>query len=234
MTLDGTVTWILGRDVAAVIDPGSAHPRHLDALAAAVSDASTVRILITHHHPDHSTGARELGRRLDAPIFSFRSGSLRDGTVVPTDHGDLVALETPGHSPDHVSFHWPAERAIFCGDLMMGGLDTAVVAAPEGDLGSYLASLQKLRDLRPEIIYPAHGPAFTDPDGAIARYIEHRRSREEQVLAAIAAGLADLDAITDSVYGDALDPKLRDFARAAVQAYLQHLLATGRLPPDGA
>lgn len=230
MTLDGTVTWLVGRQQVAIIDPGSAAESHLDAIAAEVGDAGSVRILLTHDHPDHSGGARQLARRLDARVHALASGTLREGSVIPTDEGDLVALETPGHSPDHLAFHWPEADAVFCGDLMMGGLDTSVVAAPEGDLALYLASLERLRELRCRVIYPAHGSAFTDPDAALDRYVAHRAERERQVLDAIAAGRRDLDAITDQVYGHFLDPKLRSFARSAVQAYLTHIIATGRLP----
>jgi len=233
MTLTGTVTWLVGDDELAIIDPGSADPTHIDALAAAASGASTVRILLTHNHPDHSGGSRQLARRVDARVFSIASGTLRDGSVIPTDHGDLITLATPGHTPDHASFHWPAGSAIFCGDLMMGGLDTALVAAPEGDLGAYLDSLQRIRLLEPGTIYPAHGPAFTDPVTALDRYVHHREERERQVLAAAATGVCGLDGITDLVYGPDLDPELRPYAKGAIQAYLAHLLATGRFPsPD--
>jgi glyoxylase-like metal-dependent hydrolase (beta-lactamase superfamily II) len=230
MTLTGTVTYVIGDADVAIIDPGSADAAHIDALSAAVAGASSVRILLTHDHPDHSGGARQLARRVDGRVFSIGTGMLRDGSVIPTDHGDLTTLATPGHTPDHAAFHWPAGKAIFCGDLMMGGLDTALVAAPEGDLGLYLTSLERIRNLAPEIIYPAHGPAFTDPQAALDRYVQHREKREQQVLAAAASGVCGLDGITDVVYGPDLDPELRSYARAAIQAYLKHLLDTDRMP----
>ena len=232
MTLDGTSTYVIGWREVAVLDPGSAARSHLDAIAAAVGAAAVVRILITHDHPDHSTGASALAARLQAPVLSLGDGTLADGAEVVTDDGVLVCLATPGHAPDHAAFHWPAAAAIFCGDLMMGGLDTAVVAAPEGDVGAYLESLERLRSLRPRIIYPSHGPAFTDPGEAIGRYLAHRAERERQVLAALAVGARDAAEITDHVYGAALDQALRPFALAAVEAYLDHLQATGRLPEE--
>jgi glyoxylase-like metal-dependent hydrolase (beta-lactamase superfamily II) len=234
MTLSGTITYVLGQRQVAILDPGSAAASHLDALTAAAGAAESVAILLTHDHPDHGTGARELAERLGgAPVLSLAGGGLRDGQAVATDEGELVVLDTPGHCPDHAAFHWPARSAIFCGDLMMGGLDTAVVAAPEGSIRLYLESLQRLRSLRPDVIYPAHGPAFTDADAAIGRYIEHRRVRETQVLDALAAGARDVAAIADHVYGAGLDAALRGFAEAAIVAYLDHLRETGRLPGEG-
>ncbi len=222
MTLDGTRTWIVGTRVAAVIDPGSAAPAHLDRLAHEVAGA-TVSIVVTHEHPDHSTGAAELAARLGAPILGIAAGSLQSGDAVPTDAGDLVAIPTPGHAPDHIALHWPSEQAVFVGDLMMGGLDTAVVAAPEGDLGQYIESLERIRTLRPRILYPAHGPPFEDPDEAIDRYIRHREERRAQVLDAVRAGARTPEEIVTRVYGESLDPKLRYFAERAVEAYLMHL-----------
>jgi glyoxylase-like metal-dependent hydrolase (beta-lactamase superfamily II) len=229
MTMGGTLTYLVGARRVAVIDPGSDAPSHLDAIAAAVEGAESAVILVTHDHPDHGGGAPELAARLGAPVLEPAAGTLREGQVVSTDHGDLVALDTPGHTVYHACLHWPSESAIFCGDLMMGGLDTAVVAAPEGDVGDYLASLARLRRLAPEIVYPAHGPPFTDPPTDIDRYVRHREERQQQVLDAMAAGAGTPDEITDHIYGAALDPALRHVARGAVDAYLLHLRRTGRL-----
>lgn len=259
MTLEGTITYVVGRRRIAIIDPGSTDPAHLDALAAAAAEAERSVVLVTHDHPDHNTGALELAERTGAPLLgghAGRSGGARagnekadsprraprdrkgsapraagggllaDGMRIDTDDGELVVVRTPGHSPDHIALHWPDASAIFCGDLMMGGLDTAVVAAPEGDIGDYMRSLERLRELRPKVIYPAHGPAFTDPDEAIARYIRHRQERLAQVADALDAGYEDANSITDRIYGPSLDTALRPFAEAAVEAYVAHLRAS--------
>jgi len=227
MTLDGTRSYIVGLRRAAVIDPGPDDPRHIDALAEALADAERVTILLTHRHPDHADGAAPLAAALGSRV----DGGPRvpaEGDVIPTDAGDLVGLATPGHTPDHCALHWPTESAIFCGDLMMGGLDTALVAAGEGVLGDYLASLDRLRRMAPGVIYPAHGPPFTDPDTALARYLEHRAARERQVLGALAAGARGLREIAERVYGG-LAPELRDWVELTVRAYLEHLESTGRV-----
>ncbi len=228
MTLQGTQTYIVGRAQCVVIDPGPDSDEHLDAIAREVSGGVSICILVTHAHPDHDAGARRLAARLKAEIRSGELG-LKDGDVIPTDDGDLLALHTPGHTPDHFSFWWPTESSIFCGDLMMGGLDTALVAPPEGDLGDYLASLARLAGLGARVIYPAHGPPITDPLDALDRYRRHRLDREAQVLAGLEGKTVSAEQLTDRVYGSEIDPGLRPYARAAIDAYLAHLEKMGRV-----
>ena len=50
--------------------------------------------------------------------------------------------------------------------------------------------------------WPAHGPVIEDPIALIDYYVEHRRQREEQVLAALADGLATVEAITARIYAE--------------------------------
>ena len=223
MTLDGTRTFIVGERRIAIIDPGPDNAAHLDAIRAAAGDADAV-IVLTHQHPDHAAGAERLATMLDAEIRSHAGGTLDEGDEVPTDAGALHALLTPGHTRDHVSLHWPDQSAIFVGDLMMGGMDTALVATAEGgDLKEYLEPLERLRDLGPKVLYPAHGPEFTDPDTALAQYRDHRLDRLAQVRAALAAGVRHRDDLVDAVYGNAVPPELRAWTRSTLEAYIRYL-----------
>ena len=228
LTLDGTRTYIVGGSRAVVIDPGSDDPGHLDAIAAALGGGSLVAVLVTHGHPDHLAGAPELADRLDAPVRRLGDRSLAHGDTVETDAGALTVIATPGHTRDHAAFHWPEQAAVFCGDLMMGGQDTALVAPPDGRLGPYLESLDRVRALEPDVIYPAHGPAFDDPEAALDRYVAHRQERLDQVMDALRAGHGqDTDALRNAVYGDDLDQELHSVANAALKAYLGYLQGQG-------
>jgi glyoxylase-like metal-dependent hydrolase (beta-lactamase superfamily II) len=233
LTIDGTRTHLVGRARVVVVDPGSDDPAHLDALAEAVGDATAVAIVVTHAHPDHEAGADELAERLGAPVRMARRRSLKEGDQIDTDAGALTALATPGHTRDHMALHWTAESAIFCGDLMMGGYDTALVAPPEGRLGPYLASLQRVRDLAPRIIHPAHGPSFENPNDAVDRYLRHRQLRLDQVHRAVHGDAHGYDELLAAVYGDELDPELKGAATAALKAYLEHLQGLGRIRRRG-
>jgi glyoxylase-like metal-dependent hydrolase (beta-lactamase superfamily II) len=245
MTLDGTRTFIVGRERPAVVDPGPSAGGHLDAILAALGDASPVAILLTHVHGDHSELAGPLSVRTGAPLMVAPGGGgeehlevtwLADGDAIRTDAGTLHAVATPGHAPDHVAFHWPEAGAVFVGDLLMGEGDTTLVAPPEGDLAAYLRSLDRIASLSPAVLYPAHGPPLTDPAEAVARYRRHRETRIGQVVRALRlAGPSRPRELLDAVYGPELHPALRAAAEGSLHAILGYLTAEGlaRALPDG-
>jgi glyoxylase-like metal-dependent hydrolase (beta-lactamase superfamily II) len=248
MTLDGTRTFLVGRERPAVIDPGPADPAHLDALTQALDGFRPVAILLTHAHPDHADAAPELARRTGAPVMMARGAPgprLFEGAVrwigerdrVDTDAGVLRVVQTPGHAPEHLAFLLEAgggegDRALFAGDLFMGGADTTLVAPPEGDLTEYLRSLDRVQALNPSAIHPAHGPTIDDPLPAIHRYRAHRAQRIAQVEQALAAGPARPGELIDRVYGAELHPALRGAAEGSLRAILLHLQRTGRVRGD--
>ncbi|HYW05890.1 MAG TPA: MBL fold metallo-hydrolase, partial [Longimicrobium sp.] len=194
MTLDGTRTYIVGRELPVVIDPGPFHASHLDTILAELGGARPVAILLTHSHSDHAGAAFPLAARTGAPVMMGR-GALRpldgevswlaEGASIHSDAGTLAVIATPGHAPEHLSFHWPDGRALFVGDVFMGGAETTLVAPPEGDLGAYLDTLERVAHLAPGTLYPGHGPplAYT----AVGRYRAHRMRRIEQVVSGLAA-----------------------------------------------
>jgi glyoxylase-like metal-dependent hydrolase (beta-lactamase superfamily II) len=73
----------------------------------------------------------------------------------------LRAVETPGHSRDHVSYFEPRYRWLFCGDAFIGGRDVAWT--PEFDLFGVISSLRTLAALRPERLFPGSGTVRRTP-----------------------------------------------------------------------
>lgn len=209
-----------------MIDPGPEESHHLAALRAALTDADSVTILLTHAHEDHAGGAAALGRALDAPIRGYGPGAepLRPDDEVHTDEGLLRPVETPGHARRHLAFHWPEGEAIFPGDLILGeGATTWVGAYPEC-VQDYLDSLGELRALAARVIYPAHGAPIDDPEAALERFEAHRRERIRQVEEALSERpRASVDDLVERIYGGDLSDGLGLAARKSVEAILHHL-----------
>jgi len=100
-------------------------------------------------------------------------------------------------------------------------------ASRGGNLAQYLASLRRLEALNPARLLSAHGPPIDDPRQVLAAYIAHRLDREQQVIAALAAGHSTVQAIAESIY-DGLSPALMPAARENVRAHLEKLQNEGR------
>ncbi|HAJ38837.1 MAG TPA: hypothetical protein DCL15_24490 [Chloroflexi bacterium] len=81
--------------------------------------------------------------------------------IIRTPQFTLRAIETPGHSRDHVSYFEPAYRWLFCGDAFIGGRDIAW--APEFDMFAIVSSLRTLATLRPERLFPGSGTVRRTP-----------------------------------------------------------------------
>jgi glyoxylase-like metal-dependent hydrolase (beta-lactamase superfamily II) len=250
MTLDGTNTWVLrepGARRSVVVDPGPSHLAHLDAVAERAGEVAVV--LLTHHHADHSEAAREFAERMGCgvraldPAYRLGSEGLGDGDVVEVDGLEVRVVATPGHTADSLSFFVPADGAVLTGDTVLGR-GTTVVAHPDGQLGAYLGSLDRLHALASEhglaAIWPGHGPVIEDALGALDFYRAHRRERLAQVEAAVArlrpeggaggdtgarGGPADDTLprqVVEVVYAD-VDPVLWGAAELSVRAQLAYL-----------
>ncbi len=218
MTLEGTNTYVLGRDPAVVIDPGPDDAGHIEAVRRAAEARGGIgAVLLTHGHGDHSDGIEALGVE-PTPV----SGGQRVA--------GLEAIATPGHAADHFCF--VTGSACFTGDLILGEGSTIVGPSDMGgSLSDYMRSLERLQALDLEVLYPGHGPEVRDPGAKIAEYIEHRMMRERRLVAALDRGERSRAALLDEVWDD-VPEQLRGAAAIAMQAHLEKLQDEGRLPGD--
>jgi glyoxylase-like metal-dependent hydrolase (beta-lactamase superfamily II) len=222
-TFKGTNTYVVGEGRVAVIDPGPDDPVHVAALLDGLGAETVTHIVLTHCHADHSgavaalkeqTGATTLGmpRAADDPalIAQARSGRrfvtpvafdtpISDGGVIDGSGWTLTAIATPGHAPDHVCYSLDGTGILLSGDHVMGW-NTTVIAPPEGSMGRYMGSLERLLLRNDRVYYPGHGGHVPDPARLVRALLLHRRMREAEVLDYIRQGFGTIETLLPKIY----------------------------------
>ena len=235
MTGRGNNTWLLDGAEPTLVDAGIGQREHVDAVAAALGGRPLARVLVTHGHADHASGAPALrarwpGVELYKWLLPGETGwlPLSDGQRLRAGDRDVAVVHTPGHALDHVCFWDASRRDLYAGDMVALGTTIAVPAERGGGMRAYLASLERMAALEPARIYPGHGDVIEQPLERIAEFLAHRRLRESQVIACLDAGVTDVDSMVARIYPD-LAEGLRSAARQTVEAHLGKLRAEGRI-----
>jgi glyoxylase-like metal-dependent hydrolase (beta-lactamase superfamily II) len=236
---------VSGTESSVLIDAGWAGGDDQAQRMAAIADAKAppvIAVLLTHRHPDHAGGALALHRALDVPLACHplereviegeRMGGeaavaqeLIEGTRYDLGGRSVEIVFTPGHTLGCVAPYVPELGALFASDTVMG-ISTTVVRPVEGDLAQYAASLERMLEVSAKTIYTGHGPPVRDPDKRLRTLIEHRRAREEELLAALAGGDRGVDDLRDAIYGALAEPR-KPLASAQVVSMLTKLAAEG-------
>src|ERR671936_2350097 len=170
-----------GAKEALIVDPGDEAPRILHAV-----DELGLRIegiLVTHCHFDHIGAVAPVAAATDAPVYvseierpvladimsyvpfpgfgpyeSYEADhTLKGGERLELAGFEIDVMFTPGHSPGHLTYSIPDERAIFSGDVLFQA-SVGRTDLPGGDWGTLLSSIGRLVEALPAetTVYPGH------------------------------------------------------------------------------
>lgn len=218
-TLDGTMSWVLGKRV--IIDPGPADPVHVENLLLRAPDLEA--IFVTHRHADHAGALPMMKAACGVEVYGPDSvegvdRAVKEGESYQFGDVELMAIATPGHTGEHFCYITPAGD-LFTGDTVLG-YGTTTIFLPDGDMRSYMSSLQRLIDLQPSRICPGHGPISEKPIQLLEYYLAHRKERERQIVEAMGSGASTPKQLREAIYID-LDPALHHAAELQIEAHLK-------------
>ncbi len=250
MTFMGTNTYLLGDARLTIVDPGPESSEHLSAILAAIKGRPVDQIIVTHSHLDHSPLARPLAGETGAKILAFGDSNAGQSPVMQqlaaqglagggegvdvnfefdqrVNDGEIIDAEcpirvihTPGHMGNHISLSW--QDVVLTGDHVMGWA-SSLVSPPDGDLTDFMQSCAKLQSIPARRYHAGHGAPMDDPHGRLAELIQHRKSREQQILQALSTGCTTASEVTQTVYTD-VNPRLFPAAERNVFAHLVDLV----------
>ena len=250
MTGPGTNSYLVGDPNTGyiAIDPGPADHDHLQRLWRAAG-GQIKAIVCTHSHSDHSPGAAPLQALCTnkPPILGLASQptaransrftperELADGEklvlqgigVAGEITHTLRVVHTPGHAANHLCLVLEEDGLLFSGDHVLNG-STTVIDPPDGHMGDYLDSLDKLAAACEaggiEFILPAHGHVLGFAHQAITHLKAHRLKREAKIAAAMQAlPQGSLQEWVEKAYDD-VPPRLWPVAARSLQAHVDHI-----------
>ena len=250
MTGPGTNSYLVGDPNTGyiAIDPGPADHEHLQRIWRAAG-GQIKAIVCTHSHPDHSPGAAPLQALCThkPPILGLASKptaransrftperELADGEKLVLQgigaQGEIThtlrVVHTPGHAANHLCLVLEEDGLLFSGDHVLNG-STTVIDPPDGHMGDYLASLDKLAAVCEadgiEFILPAHGHVLGFAHQAITHLKAHRLKREAKIAAAMQAlPQCSLQEWVEKAYDD-VPSRLWPVAARSLQAHVDHI-----------
>ncbi len=163
--------------------------------------------------------------------------------AVPTrlvDEGDVVeaggrrwrVLHLPGHADGHIALHDEDGGRLLGGDVLLGEITPNVGRWPDtapDPLGRYLATLGRIGDLAPAVVYPGHGPVIGAPADRAAEIAGHHDERLDVAAAALAEGAESAYEAAQVIWrAEPLGFHEQRFALVEAISHLERLAATGR------
>lgn len=168
------------------------------------------------------------GSGIAGPIEPDRD--LLSGVSVPTDLGEWVAYETPGHAPSHVCLFQPERRVLISGDHLLGRISLYFDHGYSPDpVGEFLSSLDVVQRLGARLCLAGHGRTFTD----VHAHIQGNRALVGERLEAVRGALGE-DPLTafevvPHVYGSSLSSDNAHWLLSKTLGYLTHLQTIGEI-----
>jgi glyoxylase-like metal-dependent hydrolase (beta-lactamase superfamily II) len=202
--------------------------------------------LAKYDEPDEAVDRRMVmlaDHGLFGPELTESSEGLRDWLpVMPSvgrpsrllDGGERFAaggrtwevVHTPGHSPGHVCLWNAAERLLCSGDHLLQVVSPPVTferGFEPDPMGSYLGSLDRVRDLAPELVLPGHGTPFRNGARRAEAIAAGKRRRLAQVRDLVEGRPQTVAELTVELFGTArFTGAQRHFVTAEILAYLAY------------
>lgn len=163
---------------------------------------------------------------------------VKDGDILNYGGYELMAVETPGHTPGHMCLYDEKKKILFAGDHILGLItpNISIEISMENPLQQYFDSLKKVDKLDVELLLTAHGTPVKDMHERIAELFKHHEQRLAEVESILNGQwktaynvAADMTWEIDCKCWDDFPLPQKWFASGEAAAHLQYLYFSGRI-----
>lgn len=222
-----------------LIDPSPKDEKELSKLYNSIDRYPIKRIFITHHHPDHHEFANHIARSLNLPMKMSKDTFKRikgiwgkeyfegidvkfakEGDVITSCLGqDVVLYSVPGHDEGQLALATKNMGWMIVSDLIQT-VGTVLIAEPEGDMGKYFKSLERVIKLNPKVILPSHGIAMGGTY-KLQETLKHRKMRESQIIELLKENKSP-DEILNEIYSE-IPENLFKYALKTIHCHIKKI-----------
>jgi glyoxylase-like metal-dependent hydrolase (beta-lactamase superfamily II) len=157
--------------------------------------------------------------------------TIEGGEFITLGEDKYVAIHTPGHSDGHLCFYCKENGIMFSGDHLLLHITSNISVWPESNpdpLNNYLSSLKKVKTFNPKLVFPAHGPSFTNVIERINELEKHHHQRLKKALSFVRGKVTAYD-ICLKLFGENLSIQEKRFALGETLAHLVYLQGKHKL-----
>jgi glyoxylase-like metal-dependent hydrolase (beta-lactamase superfamily II) len=205
-----------------LIDSGPAHTA--EELTEFLKGKGVKTVVNTHYHEDHIAANALLKERYGvellahllavskinqpAKLYPYQeevwgypvpSQVKEIGDTVTTNHFRFEVISTPGHDRDHICLFEPKHGWLFTGDLFVGTRPNVV--RPMDDVRQIIADLKKVKELKPQILFPAPGKVRTEPVPVLEQTIRYLEELGQKIIELHDKGLSPAE-IVKQIFGN--------------------------------
>ena len=230
-----------------LIDSGLAHTA--EELTTFLKDKEVKTVVNTHHHEDHIAANALLKERYGVELLAHRLAANKInqpaklypyqeevwgypipsqvkeiGDNITTQHFHFEVVHTPGHEHDHICLFERKHGWLFTGDLFVGTRPNAL--RPQDDIWQIIADLKKIKDLTPQVLFPAPGKVIAEPVPVLEQTIRYLEDLGQKVMKLHDKGLSPAE-IMKQIFGN--EAPLAEFTQQQFSSLnlVKSLLKTG-------
>jgi glyoxylase-like metal-dependent hydrolase (beta-lactamase superfamily II) len=196
------------------------------------ADGSAFEAYLRLHGMPSAVAAASASAEVRLPVRPVEATRLvGEGDELEAAGETFEVLHLPGHADGHIALAGRDSGRMFAGDVLLSEITPNVGRWEDtayDPLGRYLATLERVEQLAPPLVYPGHGPVISHPAGRAVEIRAHHDERLEVARRALLGGAETTYDVMEAIWPDELSLHEQRFALVEAVSHLERLCVLGK------